>query len=534
MSTPPRRTKRRRVGSTARRYRPSELVQVSANPKVSREAILTAIAVSIVGAALIALIWMMAQRSADEYRVMMRQEVENGLSAQAATLAEKVKLEIQVVDQTLTIIQALWNENPTSFRLNDWHKRVPALTEVSDDIFIADDKRIIQQDILPQAVGQGIGAAYLPFPHGSLEHFSTDGERTREGRIITPTTNATIEARRYLMYLIRPLGNPVQAILGASFRSGEITRHFADANLGTNGIVLLIDRKQTLLQAVAGPASRRPRVNLARTEMLEAMSKADSGVWTGPTGVDNTPRIHAWAKVPGRDSIVVVGTPIAQAMEPAEAIATGTYSVAAMASGVVVAIGLVVAWGLATLRGNRRRQRAYDRAQSELQAAQADMAANRLRAATATTQLRAVLDGVTEAAAVFDADMRLSLWNDRFTAAAGLPEDAIKEGLPLDELLRRQHQAGLFGAPGTDPEAEIARRTAALLTTETPEPLTQLGPAGTPIPVLSQRMPDTGLVLILGGLAEWQAPPRRPEPAPQPAHAEPAAETAGAANVVEW
>jgi PAS domain-containing protein len=537
MSTPPRRTTRRRVGSTARRYRPSDLAQVSTQPKVSREAILTAIAVSIVGAALIALIWLMAQRSAAEYRVLMRHEVENGLSAQAATLAEKVKLELQVVDQTLTIIQALWNENPGSFRLADWHNRVPALTSVSDDIFIADDKRIIQQDILPQAVGQGIGGAYLPFPHGSLEVFDADGERTREGRIVTPTSNATVEARRYLVYVVRPLGSPARAIVGASFRSGEITRHFADATLGTNGIVLLIDQKQGLLQAVAGPASRRPRVNLTGTDMLDVMSKASSGTWSGPTGVDNTPRIHAWAKVPGRDSIVVVGTPIAQAMAPAEAIATGTFSVAAMASGVVAAAGMIVAWGLATLRGNRRRQRNMERAQADLSSAQADMAASRLLAATATTQLRALLDGVTEAAAVFDADMRLATWNDRFIAASGLPEDSVKEGLPLDEMLRRQHQAGLFmpqAAADADPEAEIARRTQSLLASEDAEPLTQLGPGGTPIPVLSKRMPDTGLVLILGGLAEWQAPPRRAEPAPQPAQAQPAAETAGAANVVEW
>jgi hypothetical protein len=89
-------------------------------------------------------------------------------------------------------------------------------------------------------------------------------------------------------------------------------------------------------------------------------------------------------------------------------------------------------------------------------------------------------------------------------------------------------------AADADPEAEIARRTQSLLASEDAEPLTQLGPGGTPIPVLSKRMPDTGLVLILGGLAEWQAPPRRAEPAPQPAQAQPAAETAGAANVVEW
>ena len=208
MSTPPRRNRRRRTGSTARRYRPSELVQVTGQPKVSRETILAGIAMSIVAAALITLIWMMALRSADEYRAAVRERVEHGLSAQAATLAEKVKLELLVVDQSLTILQALWNDDPEGFKLSDWHKRVPALTAIADDVFIADDKRIIQQDILPQAVGQGIGGAYLTFPHGSLELFGAEGDRARDTRIVTPSSNASIEARLYLMYVVRPLGTP--------------------------------------------------------------------------------------------------------------------------------------------------------------------------------------------------------------------------------------------------------------------------------------------------------------------------------------
>ncbi len=533
MSTPPRRNRRRRTGSTARRYRPSELVQVTGQPKVSRETILAGIAMSIVAAALITLIWMMALRSADEYRAAVRERVEHGLSAQAATLAEKVKLELLVVDQSLTILQALWNDDPEGFKLSDWHKRVPALTAIADDVFIADDKRIIQQDILPQAVGQGIGGAYLTFPHGSLELFGAEGDRARDTRIVTPSSNASIEARLYLMYVVRPLGTPPRMLLGASFRSGELTRHLADAGLGYNGIVALMDQRQGVLQAIAGPAARRPRTNLARSEMYEAMRKGDAGVWTGPSAVDGVVRIHGWARVPTRDSVVIVAAPAAQAMAPAETIVAGTYSLAGMASGIVVIVGIMVTWGLATLRANRRRQRAHDRAQADLATAQADVAANRLRAATATQQLRAMLDGITEAAGVFDADLRLAVWNDRFRVVSGLTEEAIQEGLPFDEFLRQQCQSGMFG-PQADPEAEIARRGQALIVPEGAEPLTQNGPQGTPIPVLSRRMPDTGLVLIMGGLAAWQPPPRAAEPAPPPVQAEPAPEPAGTGTAVEW
>jgi len=534
MSRSPGRSRRRRTGSTARRYQPSQLVPHDAQPRISRDTILVSIAVTVVAAALITLIWMMATRAATEYRTLQREEVERGLTAQAATLAEKVKLELSVVDQSLTILQNAWTKDPQGFNLADWHKQVPALTAVADDIFVADDRRIIQQDILPQAVGQGIGGAYLPFSHGSLELFGPDGGRPRDSRIITPTPAANIEARRYLMYVVRPLGDPPRLMIGASFRSGELTRHWADAALGNNGLVAMMDQRQGMLQAIVGPAARRPRNNLSRTDMFDAMKKAEAGTWTGVTPIDNVTRIHAWAKIPTRDSIVIVATPENTAMHPGEALADATISVAVMATGVVLAVGGLVTWSIASIRSNRRRQRVLDRTRANLAAAQNDLAQNRLRAATALTQLRTMLDGVHEAAAIFDPEMRLVLWNERFLAVSGLAPSVIQEGLPLDELLRQQCHAGLFG-PQPDPEAEIARRAQTLMVPDPGAPvLTQAGPQGTPIPILSRRMPDNGLVVILDGLADWQPPPRPGQAQPAAPAAAPAPEPAATDATVEW
>lgn len=534
MSKSARRSRRRRTGSTARRYQPSQLVPADAQPRVSRDTILIGLAVAVVSIALITLIWMMATRAATEYRTLQREEVERGLTAQAATLAEKVKLELATVDQSLTILQAAWNKDPEGFRLADWHKQVPALTAIADDIFIADDRRVIQQDILPQAVGQGIGGAYLPFSHGSLEVFGPDGGRPRESRIITPSPSANIEARRYLMYVIRPLGDPPKLLIGASYRSGELTRHLADGLLGNNGFVALMDQRQGMLQAIAGPAARRPRNNLSRTDMFDAIKKGEAGTWTGTTPIDNVPRIHAWAKVPTRDSVVIVGTQANTAMQPGEALADATTSVAALATCVVLAVGGLVTWSIASIRSNRRRQRVLDRTKANLAAAQNDLAQNRLRAANAATQLRTLLDGVNEAAAIFDAEMRLLLWNDRFQVVSGLPDTTIQEGLPLDEMLRQQCHAGLFG-PQPDAEAEIARRAQLLMVPDTTMPgLTQTGPRGAPIPILSRRMPDNGLVVILGGLTDWQPPPRPAQPQPAAPAAAPAPEPAATDATVEW
>lgn len=272
-------------------------------------------------------------------------------------MAEKVKIELLAVDQTLAVLQGLWNADPENFKLTDWERRVPALIGGSDDVFIADVKRIIQQSILPQAIGQGAGSSYLNFAHGSLELFGPDGVKLSDTRIITPAANATIEARRYLMYVVRMLGSPPVAVIGASYRSGEITRHYADGHLGLNGVIVMFDQRQATMQTVAGPAARRPRTALQRTEMYDAMRRGDGGIWTGPTSVDNVVRVHGWAKVPGRDSVVVVGSPVAQAMASAQTIEDATQAVAAVGSIVVAAAGALVIWGIATLRANRRRDR---------------------------------------------------------------------------------------------------------------------------------------------------------------------------------
>lgn len=537
MTSRPRRHRTRRVGSTARRYMPSEFVPIDQRRRMSREAILVAVAVALVAATLITLIWILTNRSVDENRAVIREQVEQSLAAQAATLAEKVQMELNVIDQTLAVLQAAWDKDPEGFRLAEWHRTLPALTAVADDIFIADQSRIIQQDILPQAVGQGIGAAYLNFPHGSLELFDANGGKSRETRMIPSSTNTTVEARRFLVYIVRPLGSPPTYLLGASYRSGELTRHYADAGLAFNGVAAMIDTRRGGLQAIAGPSARRPRTDVSRTEMFEAMRKAERGVWTGPTGMDGAERIHGYHIVPGRDLLVLVGMLRAQAMAPAETLAAATHAVAWVASGLVVIIGGLVIWGLARRREARRKERNFQRAQTDLQAAQSDLAATRARATVAAAQVRALLDGTTDAVATFDADLKLTNWNERFALISGLDPRSLRDGLPLDEILRLQCRAGRFG-PQPDPEAEVARRMQVLLS-DTPEGrLTQASPQGTPIAVLAQRMPDAGLVLFLGGLSEWQAPPRvAPEAEPrvvETAVEAPPAAASGAVPRVEW
>ena len=55
---------------------------------------------------------------------------------------------------------------------------------------------------------------------------------------------APIDARQFLMYIVRPLDHPKGWLIGASFRSSELTKLFAQAALGYNPVVALVDTKR--------------------------------------------------------------------------------------------------------------------------------------------------------------------------------------------------------------------------------------------------------------------------------------------------
>ena len=110
----------------------------------------------------------------------------------------------------------------------------------------------------------------------------------------------------------------------------------------------------------------------------------------------------------------------------------------------------------------------------------------------------------------------------------------LRDGLPIDELMREQARDGRFGALGEggedDIEIEVARRVAALRTEPAGAVLPQFTPDGAEVGLHVEVVPDGGgLVLVLAGLRAWQ-PAAMPEtqPAGRPASAVPVYVT------VEW
>ena len=521
--------RRRRTGSTSARYTPSQLTPVeSVRPaRIGKAELAACGAVAIVAVALAALVWIVTVRTVQEQRTEIRQRAEQAMVGEAATMAETIGHELLLIDQSLTILQAAWKADSDSVDLGKWQKQLPALTAVADDLFICDDKHVIRQDILPQAVGQGVGAAYVTFPHGSLEQFESDGSRDKEALLLQGDgTGEPIDARQFLMYIIRPLDHPKGWLIGASYRSAELTKLFAQAALGYNSVVALVDTRRGIVQAVVGPAARRPKTDLSKTPLFDVMTRSQSGSWAGVTPIDDVERLHAFHRVAGRDMVVLVAANRAEVMAPADNLAAGAYAVAFVATALVMAIGGLVLWELYTLRGKRRRQRTFERNRGELDRLRLEQVANIARAQLNAVRLQVVLDSITDGVALFDSSLRLVQWNHPFLRGIGI---GPRKDMPLDALLREQAGQGLFG-PIDDVEAEIARRTGILRSGDAAG-LPQPGPDHETLTLRGLPVAEGGFILLLNGIAIWEpAPP----PPPSTEMDEPATPEPATPAAIEW
>src|SRR5581483_2168679 len=68
------------------------------------------------------------------------------------------------------------------------------------------------------------------------------------------------------------------------------------------------------------------------------------------------------------------------------------------------------------------------------------------------------IDSIAEALSVFDAELRLSMWNKPYQQLFGFPDRLLRVGTPFIELLRYNAEHGEFGP--CDVEAEVAKRFA--------------------------------------------------------------------------
>jgi PAS domain-containing protein len=511
MSYSVKRRRHRRSGAT--RYQ-HQFQPVSATPaariRLRARDLVAGGTVAIVALALVALIWLVTGRTIQDQRLDVRARAEQVLAGQAATIAETVSHELEMIDQSLSIIQDAWRQDSAAVNLVRWRDKLPALTAVAEDVFISDERHVIRQDIVPQAVGQSVGGAYATLPNGTLETLQPDGTAKTDDPKTQAQAGPPIEARRYLMYMIRGLDHPAGWLLGASYRSAELTRLFAQAALGFNAVAALVDTQHGGVQAVVGPAARDPILDISNTPMYDVMTRSPAGTWLGPTSMDGVMRLHAFHRVGDRDAMIVVAASWARVMAPANALAATARGLAGAATVLVLLVAGALSWGIVAFRGYRRHERQYERNKTELERLRADEASSGVQAQLAAARIDAIVANASDGIALFDAGLRLTRWNTAFARGFGT---ALQADMPLEALVREHLDRQVPAEAGIDPAAEVAGRIATMCAGDVAG-LPQRGPDGEELILRGLPLPTGELVLLLNGFTTWQ-------PAPPPVEAVP-------------
>jgi hypothetical protein len=199
---------------------------------------------------------------------------------------------------------------------------------------------------------------------------------------------------------------------------------------------------------------------------------------------------------------------------------------AALGTLVVLVIAGIVVWTIATARAAKQRQRMFERSELNLTNTRHELAVARARALLTEPEVGTLLSSATDGVARLDGEQRLRLWNQRFADLAGVPLDESAVGSPIEDLLRRQATAGVFGG-GVEAEEAIATRLTILHNSGgSAVPPTQIGLGGEQITMYVRGVADGGHLIILTGPenARFATPP------PLPAEGEP--ETAD--ETTEW
>lgn len=106
--------------------------------------------------------------------------------------------------------------------------------------------------------------------------------------------------------------------------------------------------------------------------------------------------------------------------------------------------------------------------------------------------LQTALDHVRQGIAVFDRDLRLVCWNRQFGDMLDLPPEIVRIGIGLDDILRFNARAGLFGQGLIE---EIVRERLGRYSQRNATFLERLAPRGVVMEVRVNAMPDQGAVV---------------------------------------
>ncbi len=403
--------------------------------------------IAIATAILVALIWFAAFSTVRAHRAAWQARIETTIQSKADLLAGELRRQFLVTDQSLHILELEWERDPASFDFDSWRERVLALTDISLQIMITDEKGIIRQSSRPMLIGVDLEQRDYFQHEKSLAH---DDERMFIGSLVQG-----MRTRIWQINFARRLDNhdgSFGGMISASYDNSAFSNLERELSLGEAGLLLVVAPDGSI-RGMGDAAMLSQELNIAGSPVFAAMRHSTRGVWDGASPQDHIDRIAAFAPIPGYGLQVLVGIGRHEAMRVAQEWEMSALAFSTAATLLVLAIAGAILWADQTAR---RRHALIVRDRAELARTNAQLAATESSERTKAMQLEATLTGMTDGVMMVDSRMRLLAWNAQFPEFTGVPASFLRVGLAMEDILRAQAKAGEFG--NVDIEAEVSKR----------------------------------------------------------------------------
>ena len=258
---------------------------------------------------LITLAWAAAHDAIRTHRTEELARVRMEALGTALAIEEQLRRELLTLNQTLNILEYIWERDPTHFDLATWSSHVGVLSDVSLQLFIADARGIVRSSTRSAIIGTDVsGRDY--FRHEKA--LPADDDKMFVGSL----TQGQV-THLWQINLVRQLNNPdgsFAGVIAASYDANSFWRLYAEVDLGADALIAVVSMRDGNAWTLSNPTRASAVVNIANASILAPMQASIEGSWEGSSGLDDADRIYSFATVPDRGLKVVVGVDRAQAM----------------------------------------------------------------------------------------------------------------------------------------------------------------------------------------------------------------------------
>jgi signal transduction histidine kinase/DNA-binding response OmpR family regulator/HPt (histidine-containing phosphotransfer) domain-containing protein len=425
---------------------------VSKSTTVPRRSWPLKVGILLAAAALAACAWAGAIMASRTQRTEELRTASAGVSGQATNYVGMVHRDLLDIDQMLIILRMAREQSPNSFDLDAWRRRLANISQMVDKIFVLDAHGTVVASTRPDLVGRNIADRPL---------FTAERATESLGPYIGPPVQSH-GSGAWLMNVARRVDAPDGTFAGAvviSFDLPALADSISQRSRQSGDMVALVGENGVLPMLVLG-TPRSPGGSIAATPLMAAI-RSGAASWIGPSPVDGVQRQFAIERVPDSDLHVVVGASVAAVTAGGIAWRNQAY---VFAAAITVLLAMMAAGLMLELGASRRREQRLAADRAELARANAELEQARAGADAKSAQLEVTLAGMSDGVSLFNADLRLMQWNERYPDSCGVPREMLRVGLPIEDILRAQAEAGEFGvmADAAAVEAEVARRVASL------------------------------------------------------------------------